>query len=138
MSKSHGLAPRWDQNVPASQPLLCANSPWTQALHVAHRAVYHPYSKALDEFGPGSDGEAFATITRLLVIHGADPNAYTVCKADCRPALAALEGLFDPSRCKGEGVRRYEDILDLCEPVAPSNRLWARGDAQEAIDEKEI
>jgi hypothetical protein len=52
-----------------------------------------------------------------------------------RPALAALEGLFDPSRCKGEGVRRYEDILDVCEPVAPSKRLWARGDAQEAIDE---
>lgn len=108
----HGADPNHEAEAIAS-PTACVNSPWTQALHIAHSAVYYQHSKALNEFGPGSDGEAFATIIRLLVIHGADPNAYTVCNADCRSALATLESLFDPSSCKGEGGRRCEEILDL-------------------------
>jgi hypothetical protein len=108
----HGADPNHEAKVNSS-PTACVNSPWTQALDIAHNAVYYQHSEFLDEFGAGSNGEAFANILRLLIIHGADPNAYTICNADCRSALATLEALFNPLRCGGEGGRCFEEILDL-------------------------
>ncbi len=77
-------------------------SPWEYVLQCALTASERNSDKSLTIFTEGTKASALASIIRLFIQHGANPNSSATRGSHRRSALAIVEDLFDTSRMRGD------------------------------------